>query len=46
MVASKALDVGASIINDISAMEIDPLMADVAVKFDCPINYNAYERNS
>ena len=36
-VASKALDVGASIINDISAMEIDPLMADVAVKFDCPL---------
>ena len=30
-------DVGASIINDISAMEIDPLMADVAVKFDCPL---------
>ena len=37
VVASKALDVGASIINDISAMEIDPLMADVAVKFDCPL---------
>ncbi len=37
IVASKALDVGASIINDISAMEIDPLMADVAVKFDCPL---------
>ena len=37
IVASNALDVGASIINDISAMEIDPLMADVAVKFDCPL---------
>ncbi len=37
IVASMALDVGASIINDISAMEIDPLMADVAVKFDCPL---------
>ena len=37
IVAGKALDVGASIINDISAMEIDPLMADVAVKFDCPL---------
>ena len=37
IVASKALDIGASIINDISAMEIDPLMADVAVKFDCPL---------
>ena len=37
MVASKALHVGASIINDVSAMEIDPLMADVAIQFDCPL---------
>ena len=35
IVANKALHVGASIINDISAMEVDPLMADVAIKFDC-----------
>ena len=37
IVANKALHVGASIINDISAMEVDPLMADVAIKFDCPL---------
>ena len=37
MVASEALKVGASIINDVSAMEVDPFMADIAVKFDCPI---------
>ena len=37
MVASEALHVGASIINDVSAMEVDPFMADIAVKFDCPI---------
>ena len=37
MVARKALNVGASIINDVSAMEIDPLMADVAKQFDCPL---------
>ena len=37
IVASKALDFGASIINDVSAMEFDPLMADVAIEFDCPI---------
>ena len=32
MVASEALQVGASIINDVSAMEVDPFMADIAVK--------------
>ena len=37
MVASEALHVGASIINDVSAMEVDPFMADIAVKFDCPL---------
>ena len=37
MVASEALKVGASIINDVSAMEVDPFMADIAVKFDCPL---------
>ena len=36
-VASEALDAGASLINDISAMEIDSLMVDVALKFNCPI---------
>ena len=36
-VASEALDAGASLINDISAMEIDPSMVDVALKFNCPI---------
>tara|TARA_A100000164_G_C21877911_1_gene758636 strand:+ start:328 stop:1179 length:852 start_codon:yes stop_codon:yes gene_type:complete len=36
-VASEALEAGASIINDISAMEIDSLMVDVALKFNCPI---------
>ena len=37
VVASKALQVGASIINDVSAMEVDPLMADVAIQFNCPL---------
>mgnify|MGYP001183928367 CR=1 FL=1 len=37
IVASESLNVGASIINDVSAMEVDPLMADVAIKFDCPL---------
>ena len=36
-VASEALEAGASVINDISAMEIDSLMVDVALKFICPI---------
>lgn len=36
-VATAALDSGASLINDVSAMEVDPLMIDVALKFDCPI---------
>ena len=37
VVASNALNVGASIINDISAMEVDPLIADVAIQFNCPL---------
>jgi|TARA_B100001741_G_scaffold78310_1_gene63413 dihydropteroate synthase len=36
-VACEALEAGASVINDISAMEIDSLMVDVALKFNCPI---------
>tara|TARA_B100000575_G_scaffold51834_1_gene38566 strand:+ start:550 stop:1401 length:852 start_codon:yes stop_codon:yes gene_type:complete len=36
-VATAALNSGASLINDVSAMEVDPLMVDVALKFDCPI---------
>ena len=36
-VASEALEAGASVINDISAMEIDSLMGEVALKFNCPI---------
>ena len=36
-VASEALEAGASLINDISAMEIDSLMVEVALKFNCPI---------
>ncbi len=36
-VAFEALEAGASVINDISAMEIDSLMVDVALKFNCPI---------
>lgn len=36
-VALAALESGASFINDISAMEIDPEMVNVALKFDCPL---------
>jgi dihydropteroate synthase len=36
-VANAALNSGACIINDISAMEVDPLMVGVAIKFDCPL---------
>ena len=36
-VANAALNSGASVINDVSAMEVDPLMVDVALKFDCPL---------
>ena len=36
VVASKALQVGASIINDVSAMEVDPLMADVCLLYTSP----------
>ena len=36
-VAIAALNSGASVINDVSAMEVDPLMVDVALKFDCPL---------
>ncbi len=36
-VALAALESGASFINDISAMEIDPAMVNVAQKFDCPL---------
>ena len=36
-VATAALNSGASLINDVSAMEVDPLMIDVALKFHCPI---------
>ena len=36
-VATAALNSGASLINDVSAMEVDPLMIDVALKFGCPI---------
>lgn len=36
-VALAALESGASFINDISAMETDPAMVNVALKFDCPI---------
>ena len=36
-VATAALNSGASLINDVSAMEVDPLMIDVALKFNCPI---------
>ncbi len=36
-VATVALNSGASVINDVSAMEVDPLMVDVALKFDCPL---------
>ncbi|SLM27537.1 7,8-dihydropteroate synthase [Desulfamplus magnetovallimortis] len=36
-VASKALDAGASIINDISAMEMDPLMMELAAQREVPV---------
>ena len=36
-VALAALESGASFINDISAMEIDPAMVNVALKFDCAL---------
>jgi len=36
-VANAALNSGACIINDVSAMEVDPLMIGVAIKFDCPL---------
>ena len=36
-VATAALNSGASVINDVSAMEVDPSMVDVALKFDCPL---------
>jgi len=36
-VANQALEIGASIINDVSAMEFDEKMIGVALKFDCPI---------
>jgi len=37
VVATRAIDAGASIINDISSLRADPELADVAVKFDVPI---------
>jgi|TARA_B100001093_G_scaffold266891_1_gene255259 dihydropteroate synthase len=36
-VAHQALGMGASIINDVSAMEFDKKMVDIALKYDCPI---------
>ena len=36
-VATAALNSGACIINDVSAMEVDPLMIGIAIKFDCPL---------
>ena len=36
-VANQALESGASIINDVSAMEFDLNMINIALKFDCPI---------
>ena len=36
-VANQALEIGASIINDVSAMEFDEKMIGIALKFDCPI---------
>ncbi|MCP4745208.1 MAG: dihydropteroate synthase [Desulfobacteraceae bacterium] len=36
-VAQAALDAGASIINDISALEMDPDMAGVAVRYNAPV---------
>ncbi len=37
IVAEKALTEGVDIINDISALAFDAKMAEVAVKFDCPV---------
>ena len=36
-VAKQALEAGASMINDISALRLDPLMAEVAVKYGVPV---------
>jgi dihydropteroate synthase len=36
-VAEAALDAGAALVNDISALEMDPLMAAVAVRHDVPV---------
>ena len=36
-VAHQALGMGASIINDVSAMEFDKKMVDIALKYDCPV---------
>lgn len=37
IVAKKALQAGASIINDVSALSFDPEMADIASKSNCPV---------
>lgn len=37
IVAEKALTEGVDIINDISALAFDKEMADIAVRFDCPV---------
>lgn len=37
LVAQKALEAGAEILNDISALRFDPQMVKVAKKFDCPV---------
>ena len=36
-VAKEALKAGASIINDISGLRFDPMMAKVAAEADCPV---------
>lgn len=36
-VALQALEAGATLINDISALEDDPALADIAVRYKCPI---------
>ncbi len=36
-VARQAIDAGASMINDVSALRFDPRLADVAVEFDTPV---------
>lgn len=36
-VARRAIDAGASIINDVSALRFDPRLAEVAVEFDTPL---------